>query len=81
MSYCKNCGGALEADMLFCPFCGSSLRKPCCLHCGRELEKGEIICPGCGTPKGKLAPPPKLSSKLSPPAAIRGGGFPFHKKK
>ena len=72
MSYCQNCGGLLdEAEMNFCPFCGSSLHKPKCFRCGRELEKGERICPNCRTPKGKRAPEKLLSEKLSAPANFR----------
>ena len=81
MSYCQNCGGLLdEPDMMFCPFCGSSLRKPKCLRCGRELEKGEQICPSCRTPKGKRSPEKLLSEKLSPPATLRGGSLAFKRK-
>ena len=72
MSYCQNCGGLLdEAEMNFCPFCGSSLCKPKCFRCGRELEKGERICPSCRTPKGKRAPEKLLSEQLSAPANFR----------
>ena len=82
MSYCQNCGGLLdEPDMMFCPFCGSSLRKPKCLRCGRELEKGEQICPSCRTPKGKRAPEKRLSETLSAPASIRGGTMMLKKRK
>ena len=80
MSYCQNCGGLLEADMNFCPFCGSSLHKPKCLRCGRELEKGERICPSCHTPKGKLAPSPRLSEQLTPPATVRARSPIFKRK-
>ena len=72
MSYCQNCGGLLdEAEMNFCPFCGSSLHKPKCFRCGRELEKGERICPSFRTPKGKRAPEKLLSETLAAPANFR----------
>ena len=46
MSYCQNCGGLLdEAEMNFCPFCGSSLHKVKCFRCGRELEKVSVSVP------------------------------------
>ena len=81
MSYCRNCGGLLdEAEMNFCPFCGSSLHKPKCFRCGRELEKGEKICPSCRTPKGKRIPEKLLSETLAPPAAFRRS-FPGMKTK
>jgi len=65
MNFCQNCGGRLDGEMEFCPFCGSSLHKPKCLHCGRELEKGEGICPSCGTIKGQRAPAKRFSEQLS----------------
>ena len=81
MSYCQNCGGLLdEAEMNFCPFCGSSLHKPKCFRCGRKLEKGERICPSCRTPKGKRAPEKLLSETLSAPAKMGNNMF-FPKKK
>jgi RNA polymerase subunit RPABC4/transcription elongation factor Spt4 len=81
MSYCQNCGGLLdEAEMNFCPFCGSSLHKTKCFRCGRELEKGERICPSCRTPKGKRAPEKLLSETLSAPANFRRN-FPGMKNK
>lgn len=81
MNYCKNCGGRLdEAEMNFCPFCGSALRKPKCFRCGRELEKGERICPVCHTPRGSRAPEKMLSETLTPPASIRGSLRMFRRK-
>ena len=73
MSYCRNCGGRLEQDMDFCPFCGTALAAPRCLRCGRTLDVHEKICPLCNTPRGKLAPKRRLSESLTPPATMRHG--------
>ena len=45
---CPSCRRRIEEDYLLCPYCRTSLRKPCA-QCGRALSFGWVACPYCGT--------------------------------
>ena len=44
---CPKCQALLTEEQLFCPECGTSLKKSC-LNCGAELQEGQAFCPSCG---------------------------------
>ena len=44
---CPSCRRRIEEDYLLCPYCRTSLRKPCA-QCGRALSFGWVACPYCG---------------------------------
>lgn len=48
---CPSCGGHIEEDVNFCPYCTAKIGvpKPECI-CGRELKPDYKICPSCGRP-------------------------------
>ena len=54
--FCPNCGAELEADDVFCSFCGANTEpiigaevgKRLCPKCGTELKGGEKFCGFCG---------------------------------
>ena len=44
---CPSCRRRIEEESLLCPYCRTSLRKPC-TQCGRALSFGWVACPYCG---------------------------------
>ena len=48
--HCNACGGALEADMVACPWCAASIDRGHCAECDRALEAEWRVCPWCRTP-------------------------------
>ena len=44
---CPNCQALLTPGQLFCPECGTSLKKVC-RRCGAELQEGQMFCSNCG---------------------------------
>ena len=44
---CPSCRRRIEEEYLLCPYCRTSLRKPCA-QCGRALSFGWVACPYCG---------------------------------
>jgi RNA polymerase subunit RPABC4/transcription elongation factor Spt4 len=64
---CPSCRRRIEEDYLLCPYCRTSLRKPCA-QCGRALSFGWVACPYCGTDRvpltaaGAAGPQPQAAS-------------------
>jgi type IV pilus assembly protein PilB len=48
---CVGCGGAVGAEMLCCPWCGTAANSGRCGHCTKQLEPNWRVCPWCRTPK------------------------------
>ena len=48
--HCNACGGALESDMVACPWCAAAIDRGHCGHCDRQLEPEWRVCPWCRTP-------------------------------
>lgn len=56
MSFCKQCGAALEDEPRFCSQCGSTVsestpvaeEKRFCVNCGAPMDCGGVFCPQCG---------------------------------
>jgi len=44
---CPSCRRRIEDEYLLCPYCRTSLRRPC-NQCGRALSFGWVACPYCG---------------------------------
>ena len=64
--HCNACGGALESDMVACPWCAANIDRGHCGGCDRPLEPEWRICPWCRTPT-----PPRAH-----PAAAKPDGLP-----
>lgn len=47
---CEICQNIIDANFLFCPFCGS-FKQNVCKHCKLPMEKDWVICPHCGKAK------------------------------
>ncbi|KAF0143892.1 MAG: response regulator receiver [Nitrospirae bacterium] len=47
---CEICQNIIDANFLFCPFCGS-FKQNVCKHCKMPMEKDWVICPHCGRAK------------------------------
>jgi type IV pilus assembly protein PilB len=60
---CAACGGAVQDDMIACPWCAASIESNSCGGCGAQLEAAWSICPWCREPM----PDRGL------PTAVRGG--------
>jgi RNA polymerase subunit RPABC4/transcription elongation factor Spt4 len=74
---CPSCRRRIDDDYLLCPYCRTSLRKPCA-QCGRALSFGWVACPYCGADRVPLtaaeaagAQPRAASSAAGGPAAAR----------
>jgi RNA polymerase subunit RPABC4/transcription elongation factor Spt4 len=77
---CPSCRRRIEEDYLLCPYCRTSLRKPCA-KCGRALSFGWVACPYCGADRVLLTAPeaagtqPQAASpaagSLTPAAQVR----------
>jgi RNA polymerase subunit RPABC4/transcription elongation factor Spt4 len=50
---CPSCRRRIDEDYLLCPYCRTSLRKPCA-QCGRALSFGWVACPYCGADRVPL---------------------------
>ena len=48
--HCSACGGALESDMVACPWCTAAIDRGHCAECDRPLESEWRVCPWCRTP-------------------------------
>jgi type IV pilus assembly protein PilB len=48
--HCSACGGALESDMVACPWCAAAIDRGHCGQCDRQLEPEWRVCPWCRTP-------------------------------
>jgi RNA polymerase subunit RPABC4/transcription elongation factor Spt4 len=44
---CPNCKGAIQADFVICPNCGTSLKNTC-PKCEKNVQSGWQHCPYCG---------------------------------
>ena len=47
MSICSKCGGKLDKEFTFCPYCGNRV-KSSCPKCGNFLRDGAKFCDACG---------------------------------
>ena len=50
---CPGCGRPSNTDWQVCPYCHTTLRKPC-IKCGQLLELPWTQCPYCATPQPAL---------------------------
>jgi type II secretory ATPase GspE/PulE/Tfp pilus assembly ATPase PilB-like protein/RNA polymerase subunit RPABC4/transcription elongation factor Spt4 len=48
---CTKCMKLIDANFLYCPFCGN-FKENICTNCRLPLEEGWLICPTCGKKKG-----------------------------
>lgn len=49
--HCPQCGLIVEADAIFCKYCGCRIQPSSeknCVNCGFPLEKGALFCTNCG---------------------------------
>ena len=60
--HCSACGGALEGDMVACPWCAANIDRGHCSSCDRPLEAEWRVCPWCRTP----TPPRALGATAMP---------------
>jgi RNA polymerase subunit RPABC4/transcription elongation factor Spt4 len=70
LATCPSCRRRIEEDYLLCPYCRTSLRKPCA-QCGRALSFGWVACPYCGADRVPLTAAEAARSQTqvaSPPA-------------
>lgn len=44
---CPKCQALISEEQLFCPECGTSLKKVC-KRCNSELQENQAFCPSCG---------------------------------
>ena len=67
---CPSCRRRIEEDYLLCPYCRTSLRKPCA-QCGRALSFGWVACPYCGADRvpSMAAEAVRSQAPVAPPAA------------
>ncbi len=56
---CPHCQRRVKETFLFCPYCGTDLRRPC-PRCERALDLAWEVCPYCGygRPEAPEAPSP-----------------------
>lgn len=53
--HCLSCGKNLDADALYCKYCGCfvgeepATKKRKCAKCGYELPEEAVFCPNCGS--------------------------------
>lgn len=45
---CRNCKQEIDANVKYCPHCGSENGVRFCPGCGREVEERFNVCPDCG---------------------------------
>ncbi len=48
---CPACERPVEASMLACPWCATSLEGSQCTSCRKPLDEGWALCPWCRTPR------------------------------
>jgi hypothetical protein len=46
----KLCRNLIPADSVFCPSCGTGVKRCAAAVCGKPLHPGSVFCPYCGTP-------------------------------
>jgi RNA polymerase subunit RPABC4/transcription elongation factor Spt4 len=73
LATCPSCRRRIEEDYLLCPYCRTSLRKPC-TQCGRALSFGWVACPYCGTERVPLTAAEAARSQTA--AASSSAGIP-----
>ncbi len=61
---CPSCGGKVQRDFLYCPYCHTQLRKVCVV-CGRVLELEWNLCPYCGAAQATQVVEPVLAESDS----------------
>lgn len=52
LPHCPQCGLIVEADAVFCKYCGcriQSLSEKTCVKCGFPIEKDALFCTNCGS--------------------------------
>jgi CheY-like chemotaxis protein len=48
--HCAACGGAVQDEMLACPFCATAVADDRCTSCSKTLDAAWRVCPWCRTP-------------------------------
>jgi len=69
---CPSCRRRIEEDYLLCPYCRTSLRRPC-NQCGRALSFGWVACPYCGTDRMPSTPTEAARSQTQAASPAAGG--------
>ena len=72
---CPSCRRRIEEDYLLCPYCRTSLRKPCA-QCGRALSFGWVACPYCGADRVPLTAAEAAGSQPQAASSAAGGPAP-----
>jgi RNA polymerase subunit RPABC4/transcription elongation factor Spt4 len=72
---CPSCRRRIEEDYLLCPYCRTSLRKPCA-QCGRALSFGWVACPYCGADRVPLTAAEAARSHTQAASSAAGGPAP-----
>jgi hypothetical protein len=75
LATCPSCRRRIEDDYLLCPYCRTSLRKPCA-QCGRALSFGWVACPYCGADRVPLATPAAAGPQPQAASPTAGGPAP-----
>jgi RNA polymerase subunit RPABC4/transcription elongation factor Spt4 len=73
---CSNCGAELEANIVFCPKCGTKqevIQPPAeenktpdfkaCISCGAKLPLDTMFCPNCGAKQEEPPTAPEVEDK------------------
>jgi type IV pilus assembly protein PilB len=47
--HCTACGGAVQEEMLACPFCATAVADDRCTGCSKTLDSAWRVCPWCRT--------------------------------
>jgi RNA polymerase subunit RPABC4/transcription elongation factor Spt4 len=72
---CPSCRRRIEEDYLLCPYCRTSLRKPCA-QCGRALSFGWVVCPYCGADRVPLTAPQAAGTQPQAASPAAGSSAP-----
>ena len=68
---CPSCRRRIEEEYLLCPYCRTSLRKPC-TQCGRALSFGWVACPYCGADRVPSMAAEAIRSQTQAPSPAAG---------
>jgi len=60
---CPACGGKVNSDFLYCPYCHTQLRKSC-IVCDKVLQLEWNLCPYCGASQGSQVVEPVMDREI-----------------